>query len=48
MLEKQYLKEQKEKILCLARDLYNDWEITYNQLQDSYYYNFITNYKTYV
>lgn len=31
----------REKILELARELYNSWEITYEKLQETYAKNFI-------
>lgn len=39
--EKRYLKQQKEKILDFARDLLNTWEITKQQLEELYFYNFV-------
>jgi hypothetical protein len=41
MNEKQYLKEQREKILIFWRELKNSWEITEKQLQDTYFNLFI-------
>ena len=41
MLEKQYLKEQKENILDFWREMFNIWEITKDKLQEVYFYNFI-------
>lgn len=46
-IEKIYLREQKNKILDLARDLYHDWEITLNQLQDTYFLQFMKKSKIY-
>lgn len=34
---------EKEKILELSRDLYNNQEISYEQLQETYARNFIVN-----
>jgi hypothetical protein len=38
--EKLYLQQQSEKILDFARQMYNIWEITLEQLQDTYFYQF--------
>lgn len=35
-----YLINQKNKILELARELYNKQEISEDKLQETYYYNF--------
>jgi len=40
-LEKLYNKQQKEKILDLARDLYNKWKISQFHLWEVYFKNFI-------
>ena len=34
---------EKEKILEFARELYSNWEITKQQLEDTYFHNFIKN-----
>lgn len=41
VIEKNYLKNQKEKILYLSRELYFNWDITKEKLEDVYFYNFI-------
>ena len=42
-LEEIYLKNQKEKILIFSTELYNSWDITKEQLQETYYHLFIKN-----
>ena len=42
-IEKAYLRNQKEKIMSLARELISKNEITSNQLVDTYYYLYINN-----
>jgi hypothetical protein len=39
-MQKKYLQQQKELILDFWRMLYNIWEITLEQLQDTYFYQF--------
>ena len=41
--EERYLQQQKEKILDFARDIYYIWEITREQFENVYFYNFIKN-----
>jgi hypothetical protein len=45
---KTYKLKEKEKILSFAREQFNNWEITKEQLQEVYYYNFISNHRDYV
>ena len=42
-IEKAYLRNQKEKIISLARELISKNEITSSQLVDTYYYLYINN-----
>ncbi len=39
--EKKYLKENREKILSLSRELLASWEITEQTMEEVYYNNFI-------
>jgi hypothetical protein len=43
MTKQTYLNWQKEKILNFSRELYKSWDITKENLEDVYYYNFIKN-----
>lgn len=38
LLEKIYLRKQKQKILNFATELFNIWEITKKTLQDTYFF----------
>jgi len=39
-MKEKYLKQQANKILDFARELYQSWNITKKQLNETYYHNF--------
>lgn len=42
-MEKQYLLNNKERILNFSRELWLKWELTKEQLNEVYFYNFVKN-----
>ena len=42
-IEKQYLQDQREKIMDIGRELYQNWELSFWQLTDTYYNLYIKN-----